>query len=124
MGAIHARSLAPCDSIDVVAVVDAVPAVADAVAGDIGAAPYSSPDALLGRADIEAWLIATPTATHPAVATMALEAGLHVLCEKPLALEPAESEAVATVARSSGRILQLGFWRRFSPPWAAAKDLK
>ena len=123
MGAIHARALAASDSIDVVAVVDTVPAVADAVADEIGARPYSSPAGLLERDDIEAWLIATPTATHPDVVATALEAGLHVLCEKPLALDLAESEAIGALARSEGRVLQLGFWRRFSPPWAAAKDL-
>jgi myo-inositol 2-dehydrogenase/D-chiro-inositol 1-dehydrogenase len=121
MGAIHARSLAASDSIDVVAVVDAVPAVATAVAREVGAVPYSSPGALFDRGDVEAWLVATPTATHPAVVTMAIEAGLHVLCEKPLALDLAESEAVSDLAQSGKRILQLGFWRRFSPPWATAR---
>lgn len=123
MGAIHARSLAACDTIDVTAVVDAVPEVADVVAHDIGAQSYSSPAALLERDDVEAWLIATPTATHPAVVTTAIEAGLHVLCEKPLALDANESEAIGALAREAGRVIQLGFWRRFSPPWAAAKSL-
>ena len=123
MGAIHARSLATSDSIDAVAVVDAVPAVGDAVAHEIGARSHSSLAGLLEQDDIEAWLIATPTATHPAMVTTALEAGLHVLCEKPLALDLDESEAIGVLAESTGRVLQLGFWRRFSPPWAAAKDL-
>ena len=123
MGSIHARSLAACDSIDVDAVADAVPAVADAIAEEIGARASSSPAALLERDDIEAWLIATPTATHPAVVATALEAGLHVLCEKPLALDLDESETIGALAASAGRVLQLGFWRRFSPPWAVAKDL-
>jgi len=121
MGAIHARSIAECVSIDVTAVVDSAADVAGLVAGEIGASAYTSTAALLERDDVEAWLVATPTATHPAVVATALEAGLHVLCEKPLALDTAESEAIGSLAAAAGRVLQLGFWRRFSPPWAAAK---
>ena len=121
MGAIHARSLAARDSIHLAAVVDAAADVAGLVAGEIGASAYTSTAALLERDDIEAWLVATPTATHPAVVATALEAGLHVLCEKPLALDMTESETIGALAVSAGRVLQLGFWRRFSPPWAAAK---
>ena len=68
-------------------------------------------------------MIATPTITHPEVVRLALGAGVHVFCEKPLALDPAESDALGTEAESRGLLLQVGFWRRFAPPWAVAREL-
>lgn len=123
MGALHARTLAGLDTIDVVGIADTNPELVESVARDIGAAPYSSSTALLERDDVEAWLLATPTTTHPGLVRMALSAGLHVLCEKPLALNPSQGEALGALAETSGRVLQIGFWRRFSPPWARAKQV-
>ncbi|MGB5731124.1 MAG: Gfo/Idh/MocA family oxidoreductase [Acidimicrobiia bacterium] len=121
MGALHAETLAAADSIDVVAVADSISDVAGRVADQIGADGYESLDALSKRDDVEAWLIATPTTTHPSVVEMALEAGLHILCEKPLALDLAESERLGAQAAADGLVLQVGFWRRFAPPWVAAR---
>ncbi len=69
---------------------------------------------------IDACLIASPTPTHPALVQAALDAGHHVLCEKPLALDPGEAERLGRRAADAGLVLQVGFWRRFSPPWTAA----
>lgn len=121
MGALHAETLAATDAIDVVAVVDARPDVAGRVAASIGADDYQSLAALSERDDITGWLIATPTTTHPAVVDVALEAGVHILCEKPLALDLAESERLGALAAAGGTVLQVGFWRRFAPPWVAAR---
>ncbi len=122
MGAVHAETISPLAEIDVVAVADTYPDVARGVGERIGAEAYSSLSDLADRDDVDAWLIATPTTTHPAVVSMALDAGLHVLCEKPLSLEPAESEALAARASIENRVLQIGFWRRFSPPWMLARQ--
>ena len=123
MGAFHVRSVATIDTIDLVAVADSEATRAAAVAGEAGVAAYDSSEVLLDRDDVEAWLIATPTPAHPDLVEMAIRAGLHVLCEKPLALDPGRSEDLGVLAADSGRVLQVGFWRRFSPPWAAAKRL-
>ena len=63
------------------------------------AAPYARrrPRAL-AHPGLEACLVATPTPTHPAVVEAALDAGLHVLCEKPLALDRAERRSSASCA--------------------------
>jgi predicted dehydrogenase len=123
MGAFHARSLAGSDLVEVAAVVDTVTGRADGIAGEIGAEAVHSLAALPGRSDVEAWLIATPTSTHPEVVTAALDLGLHVLCEKPLDLDLARSEHLGRRAAAIGLTLQVGFWRRFSPPWAQARRL-
>ncbi len=122
MGAVHARTIAPSPLVDVVAVVDTDTAAAAAVAGEIGASPFTTTDHLLDT-DVDGWLIATPTATHPAVVRSALAAGAHVLCEKPLSLDVTDSAALGAEATAAGKVLQVGFWRRFSPPWATAKRL-
>lgn len=122
MGALHAEAVAAMDAIDVVAVADSMPDVAARVAAQTGAEPFSSLGELCDRDDVEAWLIATPTTTHPAVVDTAIDAGLHILCEKPLALDLAESERLGARAADAGLVMQIGFWRRFSPPWVAARQ--
>jgi myo-inositol 2-dehydrogenase/D-chiro-inositol 1-dehydrogenase len=122
MGALHAETLAAAESIDVVAVADAMPDVARQVAEKTGAVDYASLGDLSERDDVEAWLIATPTTTHPAIVETALRAGVHILCEKPLALDLAESERLGALAAAAGTVLQVGFWRRFAPPWVAARQ--
>jgi len=123
MGALHARALAKVPEIELVAVVDARPEAVRTVADDTGAEAMASPNALVIRSDVEAWVVATPTPTHPQLVGMALDAGVHVLCEKPLSLVSSDGQLLANQANAGGRILQVGFWRRFSPPWAKAKEL-
>jgi len=123
MGALHARTLAKVPEIELVAVVDARPEAVRKAAGDTGAEAMESLNALVARSDVEAWVVATPTPTHPELVGIALDAGVHVLCEKPLSLEAGGGQPLAAQAAGAGRILQVGFWRRFSPPWAQAKEL-
>lgn len=123
MGSYHARTLIDADRIDVVAVVDSDGAAAAALGAEIGAECFPSLEALVADGNAEAWLIATPTLSHPAVVRAAFDAGMHVLCEKPLALDARTSRRLELEAAATERILQIGFWRRFAPPWARAKEL-
>lgn len=70
---------------------------------------------------LEACVIASPTPAHPELVALALERGLHVFCEKPIAFDPRLSDELHEVARDADRVLQVGFFRRFSPPWLAAR---
>lgn len=63
---------------------------------------------ILGNAAIEAVVIATPPSTHASLAIEAMEAGKHVLVEKPLATSMRESEAMIEVSRRTGRTLMVG----------------
>jgi myo-inositol 2-dehydrogenase / D-chiro-inositol 1-dehydrogenase len=123
MGSVHANALVALDSVEIVAVADPS---ADARAAAAVLFPtarlLAEPADAFELAGVEACLLATPTPLHPAQVRAALAAGLHVLCEKPLSLDPAESLDLGQVATRAGRILQLGFWRRYAPPWRAAKD--
>lgn len=122
MGAFHAETLAAMDVIDVVAVADTRPGVAREVGQTIGSASHDSSAALLERDDVEAWVIASSTPSHADLVRSALDTGLHVLCEKPLSLHLGESEELGAKATASRRLLQIGFWRRFAPPWVAARQ--
>lgn len=63
--------------------------------------------------EVDAVTIASPTDTHAAIARQALEAGVHVLIEKPIASRVAEAEGLAELARAKGLILQVGMVERF-----------
>jgi len=122
MGRFHLGALDAASSIDVVALVDPSPAALDAAQQQCPqAAAYGDLATALAHDELEACLIASPTPLHPAMVDAALAAGLHVLCEKPLALDPAEAVRLGRRAGEAGLVLQVGFWRRFASPWTAAK---
>ena len=66
-------------------------------------------DDLFARDDVDAVVIATPASTHEAVVRASLDAGRHVLVEKPMALHAAGGEALCDLAESAGRLLMVGY---------------
>ena len=70
---------------------------------------------LLSDAGIEAVVVATPARTHFALARAALEAGKHVLVEKPLAMSSEEAEALIELAKQRGRVLMVGHIFEYHP---------
>ena len=119
MGRFHLAALAETDAVEIVAVAETSASSLDAARQDLGdAVVYSSPYEAFAHGGLEGVLIASPTPTHPDLVRHSLAANLHVLCEKPLSLDPAESMELE--ALRGDRVLQVGFWRRFSPPWRAA----
>lgn len=87
------------------------------------AAAYASLDDLLESSEIpEALLILTPPGTHANLAVRALERGVHVLVEKPMALTASEGRAMVDAARGAGRVLQIGFTRRFRAPYQQLRE--
>ena len=78
-------------------------------------------DAVLADPDVTVAVIATPHDTHASLVVTALTTGRHVWCEKPAALTEDELDAVRAAWRDSGRVLAVGFNRRWSPAVAAAR---
>jgi len=66
-------------------------------------------DALFARDDLDAVVIATPASTHAPLVRTALERGLHVLVEKPMALDAAACADLCSLAESVGRVLMVGY---------------
>jgi predicted dehydrogenase len=123
IGRLHAENLARhVPGARLVMVVDAVPELAERVAGDVGADWSASPDGALGRPDVDAVVIAAPTPLHAELIERAAAAGRHVFCEKPLGTRVEDVERAVGAAREAGLLLQPGFQRRFDPDFVAAKD--
>ena len=112
MGRFHAAALAGVTEVDVVALAEPSRRRAGRWPRTLLPRPRgtrASPSAL-AHPGLEAVLVAAPTPTHPELVDAALDAGLHVLCEKPLALDVAESAASASWRadrhlRPAGRLL-------------------
>ena len=73
--------------------------------------------------DVDAVIIATPTTTHRALTLLALGAGKHVLCEKPLAATVAECDELIAAAESAGRVLFVGHTFLFNPAVRRMREL-
>jgi predicted dehydrogenase len=83
---------------------------------------FADYDAMLADPDLEAVIIATSDAFHVPAALRALEAGKHVLCEKPLATSIEDAESLRAAVASSGKVLQVGHMKRFDAGLEAAKS--
>jgi predicted dehydrogenase len=111
-GRFHAEKYAALPEAELVAVVDCDLAAAGRLAERFGVPALGDPAALAGLA--EAASVAVPTGAHCAVASRLLEAGLHVLVEKPIAASLAEADALIALAAARARILQVGHLERFN----------
>ncbi len=83
----------------------------------------TSVDDVLADPEVDAVIVATPTSTHAELSTAALEAGKHVLCEKPLAFNVAECDRVIEAAETAGRVLMVGHTFIFNPAVRQMKAL-
>ncbi|MBI1171826.1 gfo/Idh/MocA family oxidoreductase [bacterium] len=83
---------------------------------------YLDYDAMLADPTVEAVIIATSDAFHVPAAIRALEAGKHVLCEKPLGLSVEEVLDLRRAVQTSGKVLQVGHMLRFDPGIQSAHD--
>ncbi len=119
IGAKRAREIAR--SMDkLIAVADQNPHRARALAREYGCRAEVNWEALLTARDIDAVVVATTHKWLAPIATRALEAGKHVLCEKPLAMTANEAEALVAVAEHTGLKLKTGFNHRHHPAlWEA-----
>lgn len=89
---------------------------ARAAAGRLGLdTAFDSVDRLMADPDIDVVHVCTPNATHAAIARAALEAGKHVICEKPLATSSADAAELVELAADRGLVAAVPFVYRFHP---------
>ncbi len=84
---------------------------------------FNDLDALISSGAVDALSITLPTFLHADAAVKALHAGLHVLCEKPMALNVADCDRMIAASKQSGKTLQIGHCIRFWPEYCVSRDL-
>ena len=121
IGQVHALSLAKLASARLVAVADAVPAAARALA-DTSGAEVREPQAIIEAEDIDAVIVATPTTLHYDQIHALAAAGKAIFCEKPIDLSSARAAECMNVVRDAGVGFFTAFNRRFDPSFAELKS--
>lgn len=110
-------------AVELVAVVDQHETVAAEAASQYDVPAFSSVEALLAAGiSFDAASICVPTIHHREVAVPLLSAGIDLLIEKPLAASLADADAIVSLAREHGRIVQVGHLERFNPAVIAARS--
>ncbi len=138
LGRLHAGNLAAMDDVTIAAVCDCDPAklTPETIATNLGAAAQGfTPDSchtytdyhdMLRQASLDAVVAALPTDLHAPFAVAALDAGVHVFSEKPMALDLAGCDAMIEAARRNTRVLQIGqvlrFWTEYEALAAMVRD--
>ncbi len=85
---------------------------------------YENIDEFLALPELDAVSVCTWNNAHAECAIKAMRAGKHVLCEKPMAYNAAQAEEMEAVAKETGKILMIGFVRRFGADCDMIKELK
>jgi predicted dehydrogenase len=118
LGFHHIRILRDLPGAQLVGFHDLRPERAEQVSGELGVRSFATLDALLD--DVDAVSVVVPTPAHFAVAAPALERGLHVLIEKPIATTLDEADALLAIAARTGAVVQTGHVERFNRAVRAA----
>jgi predicted dehydrogenase len=84
---------------------------------------YADYEEMFAKAALDGVVICTPNKFHAPASISALNSGIHVLCEKPMALDPAEGRAMIAAATTANKILTIGFHYRHRTPVKAAKQI-
>ncbi len=120
IGREHTRAISRVSGLELTAVCDRSPERLAAALAD-GAEPALLPDleALLGHSRVDVVVVSTPPNTHFQLALRALEAGKHVVVEKPFCLTGAEADRLVATAERAGRVLTVYQNRRWDPDFLA-----
>lgn len=115
IGRIRVQALRGLKGCELVAIADVDKDKARAISGSVETGVFGSYEAMLRSEEVEAILVSTPPPSHEEIAVAALEAGKHVLCEKPLANSVEACRRMVETAQRTGRTLATGFNHRYFP---------
>lgn len=119
----HGTAWSQISRAKVVATCDVLEERAEQACREMGASAYfTRMEDLLGKNEIDIVDICTPSDTHAELSIQALRAGKHVICEKPMALNPQDAARMVQAAHDMQRHLYIGHTRRFDARWNMMKD--
>lgn len=122
-GDTHARTYHECDSAELVAVCDLDETRAKAAAVRYGCAYTTDPQEIANDSSIQVVSIATPDFAHREPSLLMIEAGKHLIVEKPLATTVDDAVAITRAAKERGIRFMTDFQNRWNPPFIHAKQL-
>lgn len=122
IGRVHAKAYSEVEGVELCIAAMIQPEIEKQLSEQYGARVYPSFEAALADASLDAVDICLPNDLHCKFAVRALEAGKHVLCEKPIALTLEDADAMIAAARRAGRFLMIGHVWRFWPEVRKAKE--
>ena len=120
MGRNHARVLSDIRDFELTAVFDPDAATADGVADLYGAKAFTTAADFVA-AGLDAAVVATPNRHHADLSVALLDAGIHVLVEKPIAATVADAQRMIDAGKANNRVLMVGQVERFNPAVEAVK---
>ncbi|KQZ23389.1 Gfo/Idh/MocA family protein [Microbacterium sp. Root553] len=123
MGLSHLSMIKAHPDVNLVGVCDATGYLLDILAKYTGVKTYKDLDKMLDEARPQAVIIATPTHLHAGMIRNALQRGIHVFCEKPLVIDPADSIELSALAEQKGLVTQVGYHNRFVGAFMEVKRL-
>jgi myo-inositol 2-dehydrogenase/D-chiro-inositol 1-dehydrogenase len=121
IGRVHAASIAADADTRLSWVCDPIVAGAEAVAAQYGGRVTADAAEVFASGDVDAVVVASPTATHVDLIDAAITGGIPVLCEKPIDLDIARVDALRPKVHASGVPVALGFNRRFDPSFSEVR---
>jgi predicted dehydrogenase len=121
----HAMAITERGDVSLIAVVEPVGEKRRQFAENYGGLPYDSIQAMLAESAPDAACLCTPPATHGEGATELLASGVHVLCEKPLAISSQEAQSMVSQAERAKRVLMVSSKFRFVEDlWGARRRIE
>jgi predicted dehydrogenase len=123
MGLSHHAIVNAHPEVELAAVCDASSYVLSVLGKYTGVTTFGDFDRMLAETELDAVLIATPSRTHASLVRKALDRGLHVFCEKPFTLDPADAAELSELAASRGLVTQVGYHNRFVGAFNEVKRL-
>lgn len=120
---VHAAAVTAVPGARLAVVADVIPERAQNLAGEFGATAVAGLDELLSVPGLDVIYVLTPPAGHAAQIAAIAQAGLPIMCEKPLTLTLAEADQAIHAAQEAGVPLMTGFTHRFNPLSVQAHDL-
>jgi len=113
IGQVHAMSIGANPNVELTYVADVFVEGAKKVADQFGGKVTADPAEVFASGEVDAVIVAAPTPTHVDLISAAIDAGVHVLCEKPIDLDIARVETLRAKANGAKTLVSLGFNRRF-----------